>query len=101
MVTGAAGGIGRAICRKFLAEGARVLMTDLPSDPDVLAIEIGPNALSVSHDVTDEGEWAGAIKLPVERFGGLDILVNNAGWFDPLPMVQTSAEALNRHMSIN
>jgi len=83
IVTGAAGGIGAAIVKTFVARGASVLATDL----DMAALEASLDGLSrdrvlaCAHDVSDEGQWAEVTALAAERFGGLDVLVNNAGVF--------------------
>lgn len=80
VVTGAASGIGRAIARRFVAEGASVVVADIAIDgAQALADELGDAAVAVACDVTDELAVAAACELAVERFGGLDIAVANAG----------------------
>lgn len=80
VVTGAASGIGRAIARRFAAEGASVVLADIAVDgARALADEIGGAAVAVTCDVTDEADVAAACELAVEHFGGLDIAVANAG----------------------
>lgn len=78
LVTGAAGGIGAAVVRRFLAEGARVVAFDRapagPADDDRLA--------RLQGDVRDAPDLARAVALAVDRFGGLDVLVANAGIYD-------------------
>lgn len=78
LVTGAASGLGLAMSRRFVAEGARVLMTDI--DQAALAraaADLGqPHC---AHDVTDEGAWQKAVAAAITEMGGLHILVNNAG----------------------
>lgn len=78
LVTGAAGGIGSAICRRLAAEGARVVVTDIDPDPaEALAAEIG--GVGRRLDITDhEGVAATAAAVEAE-VGPVDILVNNAG----------------------
>ena len=79
LVTGAASGLGAACARRFHAEGARLVLTDI----DGPALQTVANALDgtlwIVHDVTNEDDWAAAVNLATERLGGLDILVNNAG----------------------
>ncbi len=71
LVTGGAGGIGRATVERFLAEGARVASLDIESDaPD--------SALALGGDVADEDAVARAVGEAVRVFGGLDVLVVNA-----------------------
>ncbi len=82
LITGAAGGIGSAVARRFVAEGANVVLADV-ADADPLAAELAPRALPATLDVTQEADWTAAFALAREAFGALDILVNNAGIFRP------------------
>ena len=80
LITGGAGGIGAATVRRFVAEGANVVIADLLTDAgDELADELGGAARFVVVDVTDERAMAAAVSLAVSEFGGLDVLFNNAG----------------------
>lgn len=79
IVTGAAAGIGEATARRFAAEGARVLLTDISEEGAHVAASIGERALFAQQDVTDEPRWDAIIALVLETWGRLDILVNNAG----------------------
>ncbi|MEE4329675.1 MAG: SDR family NAD(P)-dependent oxidoreductase, partial [Wenzhouxiangella sp.] len=80
MVTGAARGIGATIARAFVAEGARVFVTDLEnSDGPALADELGPKARWLSLDVRSEAQWEQAMAEVTEHADRLDVLVNNAG----------------------
>jgi NAD(P)-dependent dehydrogenase (short-subunit alcohol dehydrogenase family) len=76
MVTGAASGLGAAIARRFVAEGAQVVLADIDvTGGEALAAELGGAARFVRLDVTVEESW-------IEAFSGcarLDVLVNNAG----------------------
>ncbi|MEY4136311.1 MAG: hypothetical protein RL205_439, partial [Actinomycetota bacterium] len=75
LVTGADGGIGRAIVTRLSAEGALVIATDIrPMEPS--------GALTLVHDVSSERAWAQVVEIVTARFGRLDILVNNAGRTD-------------------
>ncbi len=79
MVTGGAGGIGRALCRRFSQEGARavtVLDTD-QEGAEAVAHEIG--GLAVTGDVGIEGDVIRAVKQAEERFGPIDLFCSNAG----------------------
>ncbi len=76
LVTGAASGIGAAVCALFAQEGAAVLGTDIRAAGDMFA-----------HDVTSEAQWDEAVAACVERFGRLDILVSNAGTAQAGPIV--------------
>ena len=78
VVTGAASGIGRAIAERYLAEGARVAIADVRGAAEA-AQALGPDALGVVMDVTDERQVDGGVAQVVEKFGGVDVLVSNAG----------------------
>lgn len=78
MVTGAASGLGLMMSERFVAEGARVLMTDIDGAAVAReAVRIG--ALACAHDVTSEAGWVVALAEAEQQFGGLHVLVNNAG----------------------
>lgn len=80
LVTGAASGIGRAIAERFVAEGARVVFSDLDGDAaQRAAARFGDRALAFACDVTDEDQVAALCAETVARLGGLDIAVANAG----------------------
>ncbi|MGE3075840.1 MAG: SDR family NAD(P)-dependent oxidoreductase [Dehalococcoidia bacterium] len=81
VVTGGASGIGAATVRKFVDEGARVVIADLQAEvANDLASSLGENATAVACNVVNESEVAAAIAAAVERWGRLDILFNNAGF---------------------
>lgn len=80
VVTGAASGIGAATARKFVAEGANVVLTDLQDAAGQdLARSLGEKALFCRVDVRSENDIAKAVAMAVEKFGALDIMINNAG----------------------
>jgi 3-oxoacyl-[acyl-carrier protein] reductase len=83
LVTGAGGGIGRAVARRLSAEGADVVVNDLHAETcEELVhaiVAVGGRAVAAPADVADADAAAGAVAVAVERFGRLDILVNNAG----------------------
>ncbi len=79
LITGAVSGIGAAIARRCLAEGASVVCADHAEDASTnLAKELGSRALAVSCDVTDGGSMERALGTVRGRFGRLDGLVHNA-----------------------
>ncbi|MEM1271262.1 MAG: glucose 1-dehydrogenase [Bacteroidota bacterium] len=79
LVTGAARGIGEAIARAFVAEGAHVLLTDLRDDAGTdVAESLGDAATYCRLDVREEADWEAALKELLGRRGRLDIVVNNA-----------------------
>ena len=77
IVTGAASGLGLAIAEKFLAEGAKVVFSDLNdySKKDSL----GENGIFIKADVSKKEEVENLVKIAVEKFGSLNVIVNNAG----------------------
>lgn len=80
LVTGAARGIGEAIARLFVAEGATVWLTDINDGQGAdVAASIGGKARYQRLDVREEADWARVMKAVVDRDGRLDVLVNNAG----------------------
>jgi len=75
-VTGGASGLGEAICRRFIAEGASVVIADIDvAAGSALATELGDAARFVALDVADEAQWLAALAT----CDALDVLVNNAG----------------------
>ncbi|MDX3381806.1 SDR family oxidoreductase [Streptomyces niveiscabiei] len=78
VVTGASKGIGLAVTRSLLAEGAKVVAVSRKSTPELDGLA-GPNLLHVSADLMDPQAPGQVVARAVEHFGGLDILVNNAG----------------------
>jgi NAD(P)-dependent dehydrogenase (short-subunit alcohol dehydrogenase family) len=80
LVTGAAGGIGQATSRRLAAEGARVLLADLPgAGLEQAAAALGRQGLACPTDVTRSEEMERAVATAERELGGLDFLVNNAG----------------------
>ncbi|HEV7582425.1 MAG TPA: glucose 1-dehydrogenase [Mycobacterium sp.] len=80
LVTGGARGMGASHAEALVAEGARVLLSDvLDEDGYAVAEKLGESAHFVHLDVADPGQWDQAVDAAVNRFGRLDALVNNAG----------------------
>jgi NAD(P)-dependent dehydrogenase (short-subunit alcohol dehydrogenase family) len=80
VVTGGASGLGEGLARRFVAEGAKVVIGDVDRDGGkALAAELGDNALFLESDVADFEQVGRLVSTAVEHFGGLHIMVNNAG----------------------
>ncbi|MGN6146387.1 MAG: bifunctional rhamnulose-1-phosphate aldolase/short-chain dehydrogenase [Mesorhizobium sp.] len=106
LVTGGAGGIGKATAIRLLREGACVVLADI----DATALEVANGELgtafgkdfvrSVRLDVTSEADVAAGFASTVVEFGGLDILVSNAGISSSAPIENTELSMWNRNMDI-
>jgi NAD(P)-dependent dehydrogenase (short-subunit alcohol dehydrogenase family) len=103
LVTGAAGGIGRATARRLADEGARVLLADLPgSGLDEVAAALGAQGLACPTDVTRSEEVERAVAMAERELGGLDLLVNNAGIEGAVASIETyPLELFDRVMAVN
>ena len=102
VITGGASGIGEATVRRFLAEGARVVIADRQADRGAaLATEFGADAVFVQTDVTDEAAVAGAIDAATARYGRLDVMFNNAGIIGVTgPIATIDADAYRHTMAV-
>lgn len=104
VITGGASGIGKAAAKLFVAEGAKVLITDVNADAlETAADEIGSdNAAWSVADVTSAGDNKRMVAEAVERFDGVDILCANAGIEgDGSPTLEISEAAFDQVMAIN
>jgi 3(or 17)beta-hydroxysteroid dehydrogenase len=102
IITGGASGIGAACSRQFIAEGGRVVITDLNAETgNALVNELGEDAIFLHQDVTDPGRWRSVIDYTMQRFGRLDILVNNAGIGAGGPVDVESLESWQTIMAVN
>jgi 3alpha(or 20beta)-hydroxysteroid dehydrogenase len=102
LITGAARGMGASHARRFVEEGAKVVLGDVLDDGGVaVAAELGDAALYVHLDVADYADWEAAVRVAVDAFGGLDVLVNNAGIAGYAPFEEHSIETWNRVIAVN
>src|SRR3954451_20723362 len=98
VITGGGGGIGKAAARRFLDEGARVVLSGTrrekleaaraPLDPSGARVEI------VAGQITGRDQAHALIARAVERFGGVDVLVNSTGIFRIVPFLEHTDESL-------
>ncbi|WP_188455514.1 glucose 1-dehydrogenase [Virgibacillus oceani] len=80
IITGGARGMGESHVRKFVSEGAKVVLTDLNEEGGIaLANELGENVRFVKQDVTKAADWEAVVAETEKAFGPANILINNAG----------------------
>lgn len=102
IITGGASGMGAADARLFVAEGAKVVLTDLNEDAGrALADELGDDAVFVRQNVADEADWAKVVDTTIERFGRIDVLVNNAGILIMKPIEETTRAEFEKILEVN
>lgn len=108
IVTGASSGIGRAIARRFAAEGARMVIADISETPveggeptQKLIADDGGEGLFLKTDVSQWDQVDALVSETVSRFGRLDVLVNNAAIYSSTPLTDTSEEDWDRVMAVN
>ncbi|CDX17718.1 Sorbitol dehydrogenase [Mesorhizobium sp. ORS 3324] len=102
VVTGGAQGIGAAIVRGFVAEGAQVVIADVSTDKaDALARELGSQASAIRLDVRDLASIEAMVDSLTRTHGGIDILVNNAAVFDMGPLLEISEKSFDLQFSVN
>ncbi|MGD9046389.1 MAG: SDR family oxidoreductase [Desulfobacterales bacterium] len=105
VVSGAASGIGAALCKTFAARGAKLGLLDI----DEAAVKAAANdmvsnnvdAIGIYCDVARETDCEAAINAIVEHYGGIDILVNNAGITQRSAFVDTQVDVYRRIMDVN
>lgn len=103
IITGGSGGIGRAAARRFVDEGARVLLVDVDGEAlERAAAELGEAAACCLADVTDEAATEAYVRAAVEHFGGVDVLLANAGIEGTVaPIVEQDVAVLDRVLAVN
>jgi 3-oxoacyl-[acyl-carrier protein] reductase len=103
LVTGAASGYGAEIARRFVREGAKVVLLDLNADgAKKVASEAGEGAVAVAGDVTRRSDLDAAVKVATDKFGRLDIVVNNAGWtYRNKPLLELTEQEFDKVFNIN
>jgi 3-oxoacyl-[acyl-carrier protein] reductase len=105
VITGGAAGIGFAYAKRFLAEGARVVVADV-ADPAAAVdkLDAAGRALGVRADVSDATSVRAMVEAALARFGRIDVLVNNAAVFatlKPQPFDEIPEAEWDRVMAVN
>jgi 3alpha(or 20beta)-hydroxysteroid dehydrogenase len=102
IITGAARGTGEATARKFVSEGARVVIGDVLDDlGSAVAADLADAAAYTHLDVTSPSDWARAVELTTSRFGLPTVLVNNAAVLIMKSIEDTTLDEYGRVLNIN
>ena len=93
-ITGGASGIGAGTVRRFVEEGAKVLIADLDEAKGAaLAVELGSATAFLRTDVSKEADVAAMVAETTDRFGRIDVLFNNAGFGGALGPIESTTVA--------
>jgi 3alpha(or 20beta)-hydroxysteroid dehydrogenase len=103
IITGASQGMGEAHARRFVAEGAQVVMTDINDEAgEKIAAELGENAVFIKADVTSLADWRRVVADAEATFGPVTVLINNAGIIGPLAdTVELGEDAYHQVCAVN
>lgn len=104
IVTGAGSGIGMAVARGYVAEGAKCLLVDVKPEAGLLeafTAEERESLSTLSVDLSERGNIQRVVDVAVERFGRVDILLNNAAVFDMGPLLEDSWDSYERLFAVN
>lgn len=102
LITGAARGIGLEFARAYIAEGARVALADINAEAVArAAAELGPQAIGIQMDVTQQASIDAGFASAVTQMGHLDILVNNAALFSAAPIDEITRADYDRLFAVN
>ncbi|MGF6755483.1 L-iditol 2-dehydrogenase [Paraburkholderia sp. GAS334] len=104
ILTGAGSGIGEAVARRYLDEGARCVLVDVKPAGEfaqALTQSHSDRVLTISADVTRRDDIERIVSATLERFGRIDILFNNAALFDMRPLLDESWDVFDRLFAVN
>lgn len=80
IITGAAQGMGKVHAERAIAEGAKVVITDINEEKgQAVAATLGSDALFIKHNVVSESDWENVVQTTLEHWDKIDVLINNAG----------------------
>ena len=106
LVTGGAGGIGQAVARQLLQEGACVMLTDIDTEAleqayqGLVKVAGKDSVRTIRANITSESDVDGILNETALRFGGVDLLISNAGIASSAPLEDTSLEMWQRNQDI-
>ncbi|NRA89365.1 MAG: glucose 1-dehydrogenase [Rhizobiales bacterium] len=103
IVTGGGSGFGEGIARKFIAEGAKVMVADINIDNGTaVANSLGDAGHFIAADVSKDADMKSLIEGTIAHFGGLDIVVNNAGMGQlPQPLEDITEDLFDKLFNVN
>ena len=102
LVTGAGHGIGRAIARAFIGEGALVAINDIIPDRVAVVVEkLGSHCCGVAGDISDTEEARSVVSRAAGELGGMDIVVSNAGLYPSHAFLEMELNDWDRVMAVN
>lgn len=101
IITGGARGIGFGIAKKFIAEGARVVIADILDNSDEVTRELGPNSEFYKINLRKRADIFAMAEKVYEKYGHIDALVNCAGVARPVPTLKLTEEVLDEVIDIN
>jgi len=102
IITGAARGIGFAFAQAYVREGAQVAIADINlAAAQTAAASIGPEAIALHLDVTNQASIDTCVTDAVTRMGGIDILINNAALFEAAPITDITRASYDKLFAVN
>ncbi len=102
LITGAAGGIGRAIAERLSIEGYRIVLADInPTGLEQVLLHLGEDHLACRTDITDLKQVRDMVQLVIEKTGRIDVLINNAGIVVTEPFMDCKIDNLLKENELN
>jgi NAD(P)-dependent dehydrogenase (short-subunit alcohol dehydrogenase family) len=102
VITGGGSGMGAAMAKAFVDEGAKVVVADISGKQDTVAARLGEACVPVQADVSRSADVQALLKTAIDRFGQLDVLCNNAGIEGALaPTAEYAEEEFDRVWNVN